>query len=75
MQRFWNRWAPYWHICTALLFAAFVSVTWINDVSGHSARIGKLEKDMNAINEMRFNLKNIAERLGVRYIEDTGRNK
>ena len=43
MRKFWKRYAPYWHICTSLIFFAWVTMMWVGNVSAYGPRIDTLE--------------------------------
>jgi len=66
MQKFWNKWAPYWHICSALITAAVIAILWVTRVDAAANEVTGIRAD---VQEIKFNLKNIVERLGLEYIE------
>ncbi len=70
LYRFLKKWSPYWHVLTALTLAIYLCIGKFNEVSAYGPRITQLEKNQEVLQEVRFNLRSIASKLGVDYISE-----
>lgn len=49
MKMFWERWSPYWHICTTVLLVIGYGIVWVGKVSAYDERIAAVEMKAQSI--------------------------
>lgn len=73
MNKLWQKYAPYWHICMAILFCVFWVITNWTKVDGYEGRISTLEimkaKQEKKITRMDYNIQLISRAVGVKPLE------
>jgi hypothetical protein len=73
MKGLWEKYAPYWHICTTIIAAACFGFAWVQNVSGYGGRIDSLEaaqkREEKRETRMDYNIQVIAQKLHAPYLK------